>query len=152
MSEIDNTTNTDSTTKAKTIKIYNGDIIKLNANKLKSRLAKDLARGNGKIKAHMFIVVLTKGKHMVVSPISSQTQQTDVSRPYSLILNDWNTEGLSKRSYVDLTTNGSILKSCVYAKIGELSDNDYKRVSEIYKAMTVMKEKPRKIIESHVIY
>ena len=106
-----------------------GDIVQLRTNLFKNpRAAIMTAPGT----QHMFIVVKTDP--IVVCGVSSQMKYIE-RYPWSIVLDDWESEGFYKPSHVRTNNSGEVNDpNNVFKRIGHLSDHDLAKVLKAYQA------------------
>lgn len=125
--------------------MYNiGDIIKLKfRGNYKTPLLQKIING----KHPMLIVDIPQKNRVTIASMSSDQKQIAKQRKHDVVLQDWDQEGLSRQTYVDVSSTGTIDDSNVFTVIGHLTQKDLRKVLSTLKQTT-----QRQIIESNTIY
>ena len=125
--------------------MYNlGDIVKLKfKGNYKTPLLQKIING----KHPMLVVDVPQKGRITIASMSSDQNQMYKKRKHDVILQDWDREGLSRQTYVDVSSTGTIDDFNVFAVVGHLTQRDLRKVLSTLKQTT-----QRQVIESNTIY
>lgn len=76
----------------------------------------------------VLLVEILEDNKVRIASMSSNQKQMDKYRPHDVVLDDWSSSGLKKKTYVNVSATGIIDDSNIFKVIGRLTSKDLSKV------------------------
>lgn len=95
----------------------------------------------------VLLVGILQDNKVRIASMSSNQKQMDKHRPHDVVLDDWSSSGLKKKTYVNVSATGIIDDSNIFKVIGRLTSKDLSKVLG-----TLKNTQQKQILESQTIH